>query len=42
MRENAKETLQAAIDNFCENLYFIVVVVVANYGVKTRTLQRRL
>lgn len=42
MRENAKEALQVAIDDFREDLYLIVVVVVVDYGVKARTLQRRL
>jgi len=41
-RENAKDTLQATIDDFRKDLYFIVVVVVANYGVKAHTLQRSL
>jgi len=41
MRENAKEALQVAIDDF-RDLYLIVVVVVIDYGVKARTLQRRL
>jgi len=40
--EDAKEALQAAIDDFREDLYLIVVVVAANYDVKARTLQRRL
>jgi len=41
-RENAKKILQTTIDDFREDLYFIVVVIVADYGVKTRTFQRRL
>ncbi len=41
-REKIEEALQAAIDDFREDLYSIVVVVVANHGVKVRTLQRRL
>jgi len=41
-REKAEKTLQAAIDDFRESLYSIVVVVVADHGVKVRTLQRRL
>jgi len=41
-REEAEEALQATIDDFREDLYLIVVVVVADHGVKVRTLQRRL
>jgi uncharacterized protein GlcG (DUF336 family) len=41
-REKAEEALQAAIDDFREDLYPIVIVVAADYGVKVRTLQRRL
>jgi len=40
--EDAEEALQATIDDFREGLYSIAVVVVADYGVKARTLQRRL
>ena len=40
--EDAEEALQATIDDFREDLYLIAVVVVADYGVKARTLQRRL
>jgi len=37
-RENAEEILQAAINDFREDLYFIAVVVVANHDIKARTL----
>jgi len=41
-REEVEEALQAAIDDFREGLYPIAAAVVANHGVKVRTLQRRL
>jgi len=40
--EDAEEALQAAIDDFREGLYPTAVVAAADYGVKARTLQRRL
>jgi len=41
-REEAKEALQATIDDFREGFYPIVVAAAADHGVKVRTLQRRL